>query len=72
MWTAFAEVLFTFGGGLVSSTLTKMSIFFFLFFLLAMSEFFTYVRGLVTPIGRGFPSPLFLGVAIGLELRIRL
>ena len=37
-----------------------------------MSEFFTYVRGLVTPSGQGFPSPLFLGVAIGLELRIRL
>ena len=44
------DVLFTFGGGLVSSTLTKMSIIFFLFFLLAMSYFlFTYVRGLVTP-----------------------
>ena len=42
--------LFTFGVGLVSSTLTKMSIIFFLFFLLAMSYLlFTYVRGLVTP-----------------------
>ena len=37
-----------------------------------MSEFFTYVRGSVTPTGQGFPSPLFLGVAIGLELRIKL
>ena len=72
MWTAFADVLFTFGGWLVSSTLTKMSIIFFLFFLLAMSEFFTYVQGLVTPTGQGYPSPLFLGVALGLELRIRL
>ena len=44
------DVLFTFDGGLVSATLTKMSIIFFLFFLLAMSYFlFTYVRGLVTP-----------------------
>ena len=50
----------------------EMSIIFFLFFLLAMSKFFTYVWGLVTPTGQGFSSPLFLGVAIGLELRIRL
>ena len=51
VWTAFVDVLFTFGGGLVSSTLTKMSIIFFLFLLLAMSYIFlfTYVRGLVTP-----------------------
>ena len=44
------ERLFTFGGVLVASTLTKMSIIFFLIFLLAMSYlFFAYVRGLVTP-----------------------
>ena len=33
MWTAFVDVLFTFGGGLVSSTLTKMSIFLFILFV---------------------------------------
>ena len=55
-----------------SWTLTKMSIIFFLFFLLDMSEFSTYVRELVTPTSQGFPPPFFLGVAIGLELRIRL
>ena len=40
---------------MVASTLTKMSIIFFLFFLLAMSYLlFTYVRGLVTPPSRVF------------------
>ena len=54
---------------LVSSTLTKMSIIFF---------FISYVRvvyicpGVVTPAGQGFLPPFFLGLAIGLELRIRL
>ena len=28
--------------------------------------------GVVTPAGQGSPPPFFLGVAIGLELRIRL
>ena len=42
------------------------------FFLYIYIYIYTYVRGLVTPTGQGFPSPLFLGVAIGLELRIRL
>ena len=34
------DVLFTFGVGLVSSTLTKMSIIFFLFFLFSYVIFF--------------------------------
>ena len=46
--------------------------FLFILFVSYVKVFFTYVRGLVTPTGQGFPSPLFLGVAIGLELRIRL
>ena len=46
--------------------------FLFILFVSYVRVFFTYVRGLVTPIGQGFPSPLFLGVAIGLELRIGL
>ena len=51
VWTAFVNVcLHLVEYILVSSTLTKMSIIFFLIFLLAMSYFiFTYVRGLVTP-----------------------
>ena len=54
---------------LVSSTLTKMSIIF---------SFISNVRvayicpGVVTPAGRDLSPPFFLGVAIGLELRIRL
>ena len=44
------DILFTFGGGLVSSTLTKMSIIFFLFFLLAMSYIFYVCPGV------GYPS----------------
>ena len=56
---------------LVSWTLTKMSIIFFLFFLLAMSEFI-HMSEVVNPTGQGSPPPFFLGVAIGLELRIRL
>ena len=46
--------------------------FLFVLFVSYVRVFFTYVRGLVTPTGQGFPSPLFLGVALGLELRIRL
>ena len=60
---------------MVSSTLTKMSIIFsFIPFLLAMSEVVYIYPGVVTPAGRDLsPPPLFfLGVAIGLELRIRL
>ena len=47
--------------------------YYFLFILfVSYVKVFTYVRGLVTPIGQGFPPLFFLGVAIGLELRIRL
>ena len=47
--------------------------YYFLFILfVSYVRGFTYVRGLVTPTGQGYPSPLFLGVALGLELRIRL
>ena len=33
---------------------------------------YRYVPELVTPTGQGFSPPFFLGVAISLELRIRL
>ena len=49
----------------------KMSIIFFLFFLLAMSEFI-HMSGSWCLLVRDFLPPFFLGVAIGLELRIRL
>ena len=74
VWTAFADVLFIFGGRLVSWTLTKMSIIIYFLFILFVSyvRISTYVRELVTPTGQGFPPPFFLGVATGLEFRIRL
>ena len=47
--------------------------YYFLFILfVSYVRVYTYVRELVTPTGQGFPPPFFLGVAIGLELRIRL
>ena len=46
--------------------------FLFILFVSYVRVFFAYVWGLVTPTGQGFPPPLFLGVAIGLELRIKL
>ena len=75
LWTAFADVLFTFGGrvGFFESDENE---YYFLFysFLLAMSEFFLHMSGDGNPCWSGIsPPPLFfLGVAIGLELRIRL
>ena len=47
--------------------------YYFLFILfVSYVRVYTYVQELVTPTGQGFPPPFFLGVAIGLELRIRL
>ena len=73
MWTAFADVLFTFGG-CVGFFGANENEYFFLFysFLLAMSEVFYICPGVLTPASRDLSLPFFLGVAIGLELRIRL
>ena len=47
--------------------------YYFLFILfVSYVRVFTYVWGLVTPTGQEFPPPFFLGVAIGLKLRIML
>ena len=52
---------------------TDKNEYYFLFILIVSHvRVFTYVLGLVTPTGPGFPLPFFLGVAMGLELRIRL
>ena len=52
---------------------TNKNEYYFLFILfVSYVRVFTYVRELVTPAGQRFPPPCFLGVAIGLELRIRL
>ena len=47
--------------------------YYFLFILfVSYVRVYTYVRELVTPTDQGFPPPFFLGVAMGLKLRIRL
>ena len=60
VWTAFADVLFTFGGW-VGFFDTNENEYYFLFysFLSAMSEVFTYVRGVVTPASRDLSLPFF-------------
>ena len=66
------DVLFTFGGWVgFSLTLTEMSIIFFLFSLVSYVRVFTYVLGWDTAVGRDLLLPFFLGVALGLLLRIK-
>ena len=48
-----------------------MSIIFF-FSLVSYVRVYTYVLGWEAAFGQGFPPPFFLGVAIGLLLRIKL
>ena len=77
VWSAFVDVLFTFGGGLVSSTLTKMSVisdprrgcfmglsmFIFLFFFFFPPRFCpAHISGTVTR--RDSKLSLLLGPAV--------
>ena len=56
---------------MVSWTLDENEYYFLFNLFVSYVKVYTYVRESVTPTGQGFPSPFFLGVAIGLELRIR-
>ena len=72
LWTAFADV-FVYIWWMIGFLDTGENVCYFLFILfVSYVRVFTYVRELVTPTGQGFPPPFFLGVAIGLELKIRL
>ena len=50
----------------------EMSIIFFLFSLVSYARDYTYVLGSDTAVGQGSLPPFFLGVAIGLLLRMKL